>query len=555
VKPSSRSLRAGALLVLAGCGGGTSIQSRPEILLYNAKIFTSDYDVPWVQAVLIRGDRVIKVGTTDEMLAAADKGADAIDLRGRVVVPGFNDAHDHLSPELPATIVKTPGGLVPDPPFALVADSLRAAVKRVGRGVRLRVEVGEKVLSDPRARRSGLDEIAPNNPVEIRAWTGHGRILNSAALAAAGVDEAIPDPLGGRFERDRSGRLDGLIEEYAEYGLVPALPDSAARAAIAARAADGAALGITTIQDMTTGIEPATVAKLLGGMDLPVRLRLIRFPVTAARGRLTSPWSALPTARGGPIELSGVKYILDGTPIERGAALRAPYRDRAGWYGRLNFPPDTLRAILREAVAANEQPMIHAVGDSAIGVVLSTLAAVAPDSVWQRLRPRIEHGDGMTPDQFERAKRFGVVVVQNPSHLALGPMAAARYGSARLAKLQPLKSLLANGIMLAFGSDGPQSPFLNIMLAVTHPDNPTEAITVEQAVRAYTLGSAYAERHDVEKGRLAVGMLADLVVLSQDIFTIPPAKIVATTSLLTLKGGKPTHDPERWLAPMEQAGR
>jgi hypothetical protein len=242
--------------------------------------------------------------------------------------------------------------------------------------------------------------------------------------------------------------------------------------------------------------------------------------------------------------VSGIKWILDGTPAERLAVLRAPYADRAGWYGRLDFPPDTLRAMLREAVERNQQPILHMVGDSAISLALRLMTEVAPDSVWHRLRPRIEHGEGLMPDLVPLARRLGVIVVQNPTHLALGPMFLARYGADRAAKTQLLRSLLAAGVPLAFGSDGPQNPFLNIMLAVLHPDNPPEAITVEQAVTAYTLWSAYAEGQETEKGSLMVGKLADVAVLSQDIFTVPLARLPASASVLTLVGGRIVHDAD-----------
>lgn len=271
--------------------------------------------------------------------------------------------------------------------------------------------------------------------------------------------------------------------------------------------------------------------------------------MTSPAGRVIAPWRALTSPPNGRVTISGTKYILDGTPVERLATLRAPYDDRPGYYGRLNFPPDTLKALLAEILAAHDQPIIHAVGDSAIALILSTMTGLAPDSVWRKLRPRIEHGEGVAPDLYLRALDLGIIVVQNPTHLGLGPVAAARYGPARMAVLQPLKSLLAQGIVVALASDGPQNPFLNLMLAVIHPDNPAEKLTMEQAVRAYTNGSAYAEFQEGEKGRLEPGLLADLAVLSQDIFTVSPDKLPGTHSVLTLVGGRAVFDPEGRIAP------
>jgi predicted amidohydrolase YtcJ len=533
-----------ALAALAACAPKT-----PAILFTNGKIFTAIPGRPFAEAMVVVGERITAVGTDQEARAAAPRGAVTVDLGGKVVVPGFNDAHDHIAPELPTVPVVTSTDPLPDPPFATVADSLRAVVARTPVGTRLEALVGERVLSDPEARRGTLDSIAPSHLVQIRAWTGHGAILNSAALAAAGIADSVPDPLGGRFDRDAKGRLTGLLEEYAlfdNWGAFTVRSDSAVIAAFRARAAEGLRWGITSIQNMTTGVSAETVRRIVDTVALRVRLRLIRLPLTDHRGRLTESWTALRSSRA-EVAVSGTKYILDGTPIERLAALREPYSDRPGYRGRLNFPPDTVRAILQEVVAANDQPILHAVGDSAVAVVLSSLAAVAPDSVWHRLRPRIEHGEGLAPDLIRLAKRLGVILVQNPTHLALTDAAPKRYGKARLPAFQPLKSALANGIPLAFGSDGPQNPFLNLMLAVIHPDNPPEAITLEQAVIAYTAGSAFAEGREHEKGTLAPGMLADFAVLSQDIFALPPDKIPATVSVLTLVGGRPVYDPERRL--------
>lgn len=549
-------MRAGiSTLLLAGlaaCGGPDPVAHR-ETLLYNGKIFTADFDRPWVEALLVRGDRIVAVGATDDLLAGLDPAAVAIDLRGRVVVPGFDDAHDHVTPGYPSQPVATSGGPMPDPTFREVADSLRAAVARVPAGTRLVVRVGERVLSDVRARRPALDAIAPAHPVQLRGWSGHGMVVNSAELAAVGISDTTPDPLGGWFERGAGGRLTGRLDEYAMFNLAvrqTAQDAGAAIAALEARAREAVAWGTTSIQNMPIGLEAATVGRVVDSLALPVRLRTIAFPATTARGRDPAPWRTLRSGPVDQVEVSGVKYILDGTPIERLALHRRPYTDRPGWFGRANFPPDTVRAMLQEALTSQEQPLFHAAGDSAIAIVLGTMADLAPDSVWRRIRVRLEHADGLAPDQYEQVRRLGIVVVQNPSHLTLGPMVTARYGAARGRTYQPMRSLLDHGIMLALGSDGPTNPFLNLMFAVAHPDNPAEALSIEQAVRAYTLGSAYAQGKEGVRGRLVVGMMADMAVLSQDIFTIAPDALPATVSLLTLRGGEPVHDPEGWFAPL-----
>lgn len=529
-------------LLALGCG-----QSSNAVVLHNGVVYTANPAGPWAQAVLIEGDRIVMVGSNDSVLAAAPRGTRRIDVGQRVVIPGFNDSHDHIAPMLPALNLVLSDSPIPDPSGNTVRDSIAAAARRTPAGRRIRVEVGELVLSDPRIRRDLLDVIAPAHPVEIRAWSGHGIILNSAALAAAGITDTTPDPWGGWLERTSTGRLTGLLEEYADFNALAALSprtDSAAIAAFTQRGAAAIRWGVTSIQNMTLGNDDEMMTRIVPKLALPIRLRLIRFPLTTATGVARRPLQSVAATPG--ITVSGTKWIVDGTPVERGAALRAPYSDRAGWYGRINFPADTLRVLLEEAVRANEQPHLHAVGDSAIALVLSLLETVAPDSVWRALRPRIEHGEGLTPDQMGLAKRFGVILVQNPTHFALGPSMIRRYGSDRMAVVQPARSALANGVAFAFGSDGPANPFLNILLATSHPNNPKEALSVEQAISAYTAGSAFAEHREKEKGMLAAGLLADLAVLSQDIFSVPRVELPRTVSLLTVVGGRPVRDSLGW---------
>jgi predicted amidohydrolase YtcJ len=215
--------------------------------------------------------------------------------------------------------------------------------------------------------------------------------------------------------------------------------------------------------------------------------------------------------------------------------MNAPYADRAGWTGDLDLAPADVDRALRRALETGDQPMFHIVGDRGVDLLLSSMERLAPATRWQPLRVRIEHGEFLTRDRFERAKRLGIVNVQNPAHLTIPDIMTARFG-ARAATAQPLKSIVAAGIPL--GGDGPLNPFLNMMFAIAHPNNPAEALTREQVLLAYTTGSAYAEFAEREKGQLKAGMLADVAVLSQDIFTVAAEKLPATTSVYTIVDGK-----------------
>jgi predicted amidohydrolase YtcJ len=542
--PATTSVRWTAAIALLGLACRAGERAAPDLLLTGGKVFTADSARPWAEAIAIRGDRIVAVGSTTTIDSLAGPTTRRIALGGRVVIPGINDAHDHIGASFADVTFSADTAPVPDPPIAVVLDSLRAIVRRVPAEQWIVTGVGERVLDDPTARRAALDRIAPAHRVWLQAWTGHGAVLNSAALAALGVTDATPDPVGGAYER-AGGRLTGRIDEYAGYGgamaLRSRLPDSVLVAAVRARVDTGLRFGITTIQNMASATNAATTRRVFAAAAPAARIRVVPMPATDDTAGDRAAWARVAGRVSPTVIVSGVKWILDGTPVERLAALRAPYADRPGWRGRINFTADSVLAFLADAARRGEQPMLHVAGDSSAAFALAMLTRAAPDSTWRRLRPRLEHGDGVVAEMLPRVRELGAVIVQNPSHLLVSDV-VRRIGAERVRAFQPLRSLLATGVPLAFGSDGPQNPFLNIFFATMHPGNPTEALTVEQAVAAYTRGSAYAEGMEREKGTIAPGYLADLAVLSQDIFTAPPNALPGTTSILTLVGGRVVYD-------------
>jgi predicted amidohydrolase YtcJ len=252
--------------------------------------------------------------------------------------------------------------------------------------------------------------------------------------------------------------------------------------------------------------------------------------------------SPLPPQPTPLIDVRGMKWILDGTPIERLGAMREAYSDAPGEKGRLNLDAKRIDQIAGWAYGSEDPLAVHAFGDAAIDAYVSAVERGGRPEVWRSKRPRIEHGDMMSADLIARVKAMGMVVVQNPTHFTFPEIFLARYGKERLDWMQPMKSLLDAGIPLAIGSDGPMNPFLNVMAASIHPANPKEALTREQAVIAYTEGAAFAEFKEKEKGQIAVGQLADLAVLSADLFTVPVAQLEAIRSVLTMFGGRVVHD-------------
>lgn len=435
--------------------------------------------------------------------------------------------------------------MLQDPTWDEVLRRLRTTVTKTQAAGWIIGEIGGAILENPAATRFVLDPITGDRPLMLEAWHGHGVLFNTAALRRLKVSEAESDPPGGWFTRMPDGQtLTGLAHEYANFTLrrrIAMIPGADEQIRSYQRfAAAAASFGITSVQAMMTGYPAGQAAPLVARAQLPIRVRVIDWPLSAPsawQGAISGPQTAALT-------ISGVKYVLDGTPIERLMFLRAPYSDAPSTRGRLNFSEAELQSFLARVASARAQPMFHATGDGAIDTVLKLLddMRITPSGdLWPPLRPRIEHGDMFEPAHVDRAKRLGVVIVQNPSHFMLAPVIRARLGE-RIKRTMMVKSIVRAGVPFAIGSDGPLNPFLNIMFATINEVNSAEALSVEEALVAYTRGSAFAEMTEKRKGALAPGMLADLAVLSQDIFRVPAPELPKTVSLLTIVGGTIVHN-------------
>ena len=539
-------------VVLIALLAGVSTQNSPvDLLILNARVYTGVPATPWAEAIAISGDRISRVGSSADLKSL--KAARVVDAQGRLLIPGINDAHTHPEAYPPATQLEGPPAMMNDPSWPEVLERVKVAIAKAPAGGWVFGEIGGKVLEDVKATRIPLDEISAGRPVVLQAWHGHGAIFNTAALRALKVSETEADPPGGFFGRMPDGKtLTGLAHEYANYALARRLsmlagPDATV-AAYQRFGTTAASFGITSVQAMMVSYPAREAGPLFERAKLPIRVRVIDVPIgdPAALAGCASSSSM--------VQCSGVKYIVDGTPIERLMFTREPYADAPNTRGRLNF--DHKQLLPPTVVSARIQPMLHAVGDAAIDAVLTALergswvemkathggqAGVTRSAHQPIVRPRIEHGDMMEPGHFERARDLGVVLVQNPSHFMVAPVMKARLGE-RMSRVAMVKSVIRAGIPFAIGSDGPLNPFENIMFATMNPANPAEALTVEEALVAYTHGSAYAEMMETEKGRLAPGMLADLAILSKDIFRIPTAELPSTTSVLTVVGGRVVHE-------------
>lgn len=372
--------------------------------------------------------------------------------------------------------------------------------------------------------------------------------MNSAALTQAGIREGQPDPMGGRFERSPDGRLTGVIREYAAFDVERTFANQTSEAdalsELRKSLSEAAKWGTTTIQDMSNDMPPDRCVALLEKMPTPIRVRVMRMPGTTPAGRDIQEGRPVPHSSNPLITVSGTKWMLDGTPVEGTFASRDDPAT-VGYFvlhEQLTFPKDQVAAMLRETLHDHDQLLVHVSAYPPAAAMVDAMQSAGGAQVWAEQRLRFEHGDGLTPDLLPQVKALGIVVVQNPSHLAVANLNPDLGGIFENLRIQPLRSLLAAGIPVALGSDGPTNPYLNIMFASLDPNRPSEALTREQAVIAYTLTSAYAEFSEKDKGSLEPGKLADLAVLSQDIFKVDASDLPKTESVLTLVGGKIVYD-------------
>jgi predicted amidohydrolase YtcJ len=518
----------------------------PDTILFNGKIFTAERQ-QFVQALAIQGDRIAAVGDSEQIRKMAGSLTKLIDLRGRVVIPGLNDAHNHMRIR-PANWVDLQF-TGPIPRRSELIQAIREAAQKYPPGTFLAATIGTAIFRDTTVDRARLDGVAPSHPVILTTFTGHAAILNSAALTKLGIGENEADPLGGRYERTSDGKLSGVLREYATVRLSRRIGDMTsdqdAISELRVTLADSAEHGITTLQIMSEKMPPGRYVDLLKQVPNSIRLRIMRMPMTSTSGRDNSEGQSIPRNPSPLITVSGTKWLLDGVPVEGTFAPRAA-KPGLHFFGdlQMSLPPRELDAMLRETVQSGDQLLVHVTGYPASAAMLERMQNSGAEQEWVPRRVRFEHGDALFPDLIPRVKRLGVIVVEQGTHLDMAEIAPELMPSVGAEKSQPMRSLLAAGIPLVLSSDedGPSNPFLEILLATKHPNHPSEAISREEAVIAYTRTAAYAEFAEKEKGSLAPGKLADLAVLSQDIFTVPSGDLPETVSIMTIVGGKMIYD-------------
>ena len=507
--------------------------------------------LPPATALALLGERILMLGTDAEAGALVGPKTRVVELAGRLVVPGFNDAHVHF----------LNGG------FSLLSVDLRNArdeaefARRIGAHARTLAK-GTWILngnwdhqawpSKQEPTRASIDAATPDHPVFVNRLDCHMALANSLALRLAGLTRETQDVAGGTIVRDASGTPTGLVKDKAMELVAQAIPEPSRAANLAAaRAAlrEAARVGVTTIQDNSPVDALPTYQELRDRGELSARMYVWRYaspslaPLkqTGVRTGLGDDW----------IRLGALKILSDGSIGSATAAFWAPYSDDPKTCGLLLHPVDELDRLILEADAAGFQLAVHAIGDRANSLVLDAFEKAAKANGPRDRRFRIEHAQHVREPDLARFKALGVVASIQPCH-CIDDMrfAEAHIGRSRLPDAYRLRSFVERAIPVAFGTDWdvePLDPRLGLYAAVTRerPEGgppggygPGERLPLADALDLYTRGPAYAEFAETRKGTLAPGMLADVVVFERDLFKLPPREILTTPVDLTIAGGR-----------------
>jgi predicted amidohydrolase YtcJ len=525
-----------------------------DVIVTHAKIWTGDKRIPAAEALAIIGDRIVAVGSASEISAWRGSSTKIIDVLGRRVVPGFNDAHVHF----------VDGGRQLDNVQLKDAATQQEFARRISEHAH-HIAKGEWILGgdwddqswNPPAlpTKELIDKVTPETPVFVSRYDGHMGLANSVALKLAGITAATQDPPGGSIVRDAQGNPTGALKDAAMAFVTRVIPPMTREQRMQAimRALEHArSVGVTSVQHMNPEYDDvAAYADLAARGALTARVYAAPMETTWSDQAKVGIVRAFGSAM---LRLGAVKGYADGSLGSSTAYFFEPFTDDPKNRGLLSDemqPLDGMRKRLAGADKAGLQLCIHAIGDAAISQVLDLFADIMRANGPRDRRFRIEHAQHMAAKDFARFAEMNVIASVQPYHaIDDGRWAERRIGPERIKTTYAFRTFLDHGVRLAFGTDwnvAPLNPMLSLYAATTRAtlDNknpngwvPEQKVSIEEALTAYTSGSAYAEFQEQEKGTLARGMLADLVVLSDDILAIRPVQIKDVKVTMTIVGGK-----------------
>lgn len=538
-----------ALVLASGCG--VPDRDAADLVFRDGQVWTGVASTGTVQALAVKDGKILAVGSNEDIDAHVGRNTRVVELNGRTLTPGFIDAHTHF----------IDGG------FGLSRVQLRDAAtpeefaRRIGEFAKT-VPAGTWILGGDwdhelwggeLPRKEWIDSVTPDNPVFVNRLDGHMSLANTAAIQAAHIDEngRTPDPAGGTIVRDpATGEVAGVFKDEAMGLVYPAIPDPSEEeldAAFQAAARHALSLGVTQVHDMANWSSLATYQRAEARGALPLRV----YSVVQIAG-----WERLrdyvaENGRGDDmLWWGGLKGFVDGSLGSTTAWFYEPYDDEPGTSGFMTTDSVKLRSWIESADAAGLQILVHAIGDRANDWILDVYREAAEMNGNRDRRFRVEHAQHLTPEAIRRFADQRVIASMEPYHAADdGRWAEKRIGPERIKGTYAFRSLLDAGVTLAFGSDwtvAPIDPILGMDAAVTrrtidgaNPDGwqPQEKISLEETVRAYTQGAAYAGFVDEKVGRLEPGMLADLTLFSDDIFSVDPKSLRDVRVDMTVVGG------------------
>jgi predicted amidohydrolase YtcJ len=555
-----RSIFCCGIIVLGALAASAAHGQSATLILVNGRIWTENPQQPESEAIAIAGNRVLAVSSSAAIRKLAAPGCQIIDLGARRVVPGFNDAHVHLLGGGDALAGVQLGD-------AASADEFRRRIgeyaKTLPKGAWVRNGLWDHTRWTPALLPTHelIDAVTPDNPVFVWRLDGHMALANAVAMKLAGLNRNTPDVPGGEIVRDKDGNPTGVLKDHATSLVEKIMPPPAEReldAALEAAMREAASHGVTSVQNMWDSTSDPYSA-----------LKLREFQKFERGGKLTvriyhahplPDWKSLANAGvqagfGGPmLRIGNLKSFADGALGSETAWMEAPYADRPGYSGLASADlTDSARyySSIQLADKAGLQISIHAIGDRAIHTVLDLFERAERENGPADRRFRIEHVQHLLPEDAARFASLGVVASMQPYHaIDDGRWAVKEIGPERIRSSYAWRLLLDHGVVLAFGSDwpvAPLDPLIGIYAAATRRTldgkNPEgwvreQRITVAEAVHAYTVGAAFAEHQEQVKGSLEPGKLADLAVLSDDIFKIPAASLDTVRVYMTVFDGR-----------------
>jgi predicted amidohydrolase YtcJ len=534
-----------------------------DLVFKNGNVYTANDRSPNAQAIAVKADRIVYVGTNAGVEKYVGTSTRVVDLQGKTVLPGFADAHQHLSGvgfrEMTLNLEGTTS--LDD---LLVKLKARVNQAKPGEWVTGRGWIETHWAPPVFPTRWDLDKVSPNNPVILGRADGHGAVANSAAFKIAGIDKNTANPFGGEISKDKqSGEPNGMLLDAAQ-GLVrrrvpPTTREDAERAVVLGVKRD-IELGWTQVQDAGGGYDDVEIFKKLYASGA-IKLRIYKavYGPGASAKRLISEGPIIGDFQN-RLTVRTIKVVSDGALGSRGAALLGPYSDATDTSGFLTVKAEELRPMLIDALRKGIQVETHAIGDKANRFIIDeyeTALNAVPRAERKIADPRwrVEHAQIVNPIDIPRFAKLGIIPSMQPSH-AIGDLffAPNRLGMERLKGAYAWQSFIKSGVVVPGGSDAPVErgePMIEFYAAVARKDpkgfsaegwHPEEAVTRAQALNMFTMWPAYAAFEEKLRGSIETGKLADLTILSADIMTIPELEILKTQCVMTVINGEVVYE-------------